>query len=159
MAVWESAAGGFSIDLGPGEWTPSVVVDDEQVYAVDFRPPETAFLLRVQRFRREIPVDDAEQFDAVVDGVLLGIEESLRPMKVLERKNTAQPARIRCDMVLRGKRLGIDIIERRRILATGPVPPGALFLLTAACPAERFLVHRREFERLFDSFRANEAAT
>lgn len=159
MAVWESAAGGFSIDLGEGEWTPSVAVDDEQVYAVDFRPEDSAFLLRVQRFRREIPVDDAEQFGAVVDGVLLGIEESLRPMKVLERKTTADAARIRCDLVLRGKRLDIDIIERRRILATGPVPPGALFLLTAASPAERFLVHRREFERLFDSFVAREGGT
>lgn len=151
-AAWESTEGGFRLDLGDEGWAAAVAVDDESFFAVDFHPPDGSFLLRVQRFRREIPVADLAQFEAVLEGVLIGIEESFNPMKLLERKVMVEGDGVRADLVLRGKRIDVDIIERRRLLATGPVPPGRIFLLTAACPAERFLVHRRDFERIFDSF-------
>ena len=153
---WKSADGGFDLLLGDEGWTSNLAVDDESFYAVDFHPPGGAFLLRVQRFRREFPVSNSNEFEAVIEGVLVGIEEGLRPMKVLERKVAQDGAAIRADFVIRGRRLGIDMMERRRLLATGAVPPGALFLLTAACPADEFLRHRREFEALFDSFHAEE---
>jgi hypothetical protein len=153
MAIpWESREGGFRLSFDEEGWTAAVAVDDESFYAMDFQPPDRAFLLRVQRFRREIPVADRHQFEAVIEGVLIGIEEGLRPMKLLERKVTVDRDATRADFVIRGKRLGIDMMERRRLIATGPVPPGSLFLLTAACPAEKFLVHRRTFEAMFDSF-------
>lgn len=153
MAIpWESREGGFRLSFDEEGWTASVAVDDESFYAMDFQPPDRGFLLRVQRFRREIPVADRSQFEAVIEGVLIGIEEGLRPMKLLERKVTVDRDATRADFVIRGKRLDIDMMERRRLLATGPVPPGALFLLTAACPAEKFLVYRRVFEAMFDSF-------
>lgn len=151
---WKSADGGFHLTLPESGWTSNLAVDDDSFYALDFHPPGAAYLLRVQRFRREFPVHDGFQFEAVIEGVLVGIEEGLRPMKVLERKVTVSGDAIRADFVIRGKRLGIDILERRRLLTTGTVPPGALFLLTAACPMDQFLVHRRSFEALFDSFGA-----
>jgi hypothetical protein len=155
---WTSDEGGFTVDLASEGFHATVVANDESFFAVEFAPPASEFLFRVQRFRRIVPVDDAAQFEAVIEGVLIGIEEGLRPMKVLERKVDLAENRARADFVLRGRRLEVDIIERRRLIADGPVPPGALFLLTAACPAERFLVHRREFEALFDSFRTSSSA-
>lgn len=155
---WKSAEGGFELLLGDEDWASTIAVDDESFFAVDFLPPGSGFLLRVQRFRREFPVSDAGQFEAVIEGVLVGIEEGLRPMKVLERKVTPEGKAIRADFVIRGKRLGIDMMERRRLVATGPVPPGALFLLTAACPADQFLRYRRDFEALFDSFRTEDGS-
>ena len=152
---WKSAEGGFNLTLDD-DWMSNIAVDDESFYAVDFHPPGGSYLIRVQRFRREFPIADASQFEAIIEGVLVGIEEGLRPMKILERKVATIGREIRADFVIRGRRLGIDMMERRRLVATGPVPPGGLFLLTSACPAEKFLVHRREFEALFDSFSAEE---
>ena len=61
---------------------------------------------------------------------------------------------IRTDFVLRGKQGANDVIQRRRLLAPGPVPPSPLFLITGSCPADRVLVHRRTFETVIDSFEA-----
>jgi hypothetical protein len=150
VTAWRSEEGGFQLEL-PEDSTVTVFEDSESFLAVSFAAGEWRAL--VQRFRAAPhEIGSAEEFDAVLDGVLLGLEEALRPMKVLERRREGRFPRLRADLVLRGRSSGSDVMQRRRLQLEGPVPPGALFLLTASVPADRFLVHRRLFEELFESF-------
>ena len=150
---FDSEMGQFAIEV-PDEWTNRVVEDDTGGFAVEFDPPGSPFRLLVRRFRTALRIRTEEEFEHVVEGTLMGLDEVLRPMKVLERKFEKLPgkAAFRADLVLRGKPGGVDVMQRRRLLQPGPVPPAALFLLTALCPAENFLMHRRTFEQLFDAF-------
>lgn len=144
--------GQFAIEL-PDDWTHRVVEDDSGGFAIELDPPGSPFRVLVRRFRTELRIKTEEEFEHVVEGTLLGLEEVLHPMKVLERKlEKTGKAAFRADLVLRGKPGGVDVMQRRRLLQPGPVPPASLFLLTALCPAENFLVHRRTFEQLFDAF-------
>ena len=144
--------GAFRLEM-PDDWTHRVVEDDSGGYAVEFDPPSGAFRLLVRRFRTTLKLETEEDFEHVIDGALLGLDEILRPMKVLERRveKTGRQA-FRADLVLRGKPGGIDTFQRRRLLQPGPVPPASLYMLTALCPAESFLVYRRTFESVFDAF-------
>lgn len=144
--------GQFEIEL-PDGWTHRVVEDDTGGYAVEFDPSGEHFRVLVRRFRTDLRIKTEEEFEHVLEGTLMGLEEVLRPMKVLERKlEKTGRAAFRADLVLRGKPGGVDVMQRRRLMQPGAVPPAALFLLTALCPAESFLVHRRVFEDVFDSF-------
>ena len=149
---WTSREGRFSIRLPKGSRI-DVFEDSENFYAVSVECGEWKGL--IQRFRSAPRMlKDAETFESILDGVLLGLEDAMRPMKVLERRvEGALPAPMRADLVLRGRQSGVDVLQRRRLIAPGPIPPAAMFLLTASCAAERFLVHRRAFEELFDGFR------
>ena len=151
-ARWTSKEGRFSIRLPKGSRI-DVFEDTENFYAVSVETDDWKGL--IQRFRsapREL--SRPEQFESALDGVLLGLEAALRPMKVLERRIEGElPGPMRADLVLRGRQQGADVLQRRRLIAPGPIPPAALFLLTGSCDAERFLVHRRAFEELFDGFR------
>lgn len=152
MAIFESEIGQFKIELPEG-WVHRVVEDDTGSYAVELDPDGGAFRLLIRRFRTELRIRTEEEFEHVLEGTLMGLEELLRPMKVLERKvEKLAKGAFRADLVLRGKPGGVDVMQRRRLLQPGPVPPAALFLLTALCPAEAFLVHRRTFETAFDTF-------
>lgn len=144
--------GQFKIEL-PDGWVHRIVEDDAGGYAVELDPSGAHFRVLVRRFRTELRLDSEEDFEHVLEGTLMGLEEVLRPMKVLERKveNVGRGA-FRADLVLRGKPGGVDVMQRRRLLQPAVVPPASLFLLTALCPAESFLVHRRVFETVFDSF-------
>lgn len=149
---FDSEMGQFAIVV-PDDWAHRVVEDDGGGFAVEFDPPGSPFRVLVRRFRTELRIKTEEEFEHVVEGTLMGLEEVLRPMKVLERKlEKTGRAAFRADLVLRGKPGGIDVMQRRRVLQPGQVPPASLFLLTALCPAESFLVHRRTFEELFDAF-------
>lgn len=137
----------------PRGWSHRVVEDDSGGYAVEFDPQGAHFLVMVRRFRTELRIKTEEEFEHVLEGTLLGLEEVLHPMKVLERKVTKTgKGAFRADLVLRGRPGGVDVMQRRRLLQPGAVPPASLFLLTALCPAESFLVHRRVFETVFDAF-------
>ena len=150
--TFESEMGQFKLELPEG-WTNRVVEDDAGGYAVEFDPPGGEFRLLVRRFRTDLRIQTEEEFEHVLEGTLLGLEEILRPMKVLERRvEKTGPTSFRAELVLRGKPGGIDTFQRRRLVQPGPVPPCALFLLTALCPAESFLKHRRTFESFFDAF-------
>ena len=151
VATFESEMGQFRLEI-PADWKHVVVEDDTGGFAVELQPPAEAFRVLVRRFRTGLTLRGEEDFERVVEGILLGLEEVLRPMKVLERKTVQEGKALRADLVLRGKPGGVDVLQRRRLLMPGPVPPAALFLLTALCPAEEILVHRRTFETLFDSF-------
>ena len=155
-ARWASKEERFSIRLPKGSRI-DVFEDSENFYAVSIESRDGDWKALVQRFRsmpRELKT--ADTFESILDGVLLGLADALRPMKVLERRIEGDlPGPIRAELVLRGRQSGVDVVQRRRLLAPGPIPPAALFLLTASCAAERFLVHRRAFEELFDGFRWN----
>ena len=144
--------GQFRIDLPEG-WTHRVVEDDAGGHAVEFDPAGAQFRVMIRRFRTELRLETEEEFEHVLEGTLMGLDEVLRPMKVLERKvEKIRKSSYRADLVLRGKPGGVDVMQRRRLIQPGKVPPASLFLLTALGPAESFLVHRRVFETVFDAF-------
>lgn len=150
--TFESEMGQFRLEL-PDGWTNRVVEDDAGGYAVEFDPAEGGFRILVRRFRTDLRIETEEEFEHVLEGTLLGLEEILRPMKVMERRvEKTGRSSFRADLVLRGKPGGIDTFQRRRLLQPGPVPPCGLFLLTALCPADSFLKYRRTFESFFDAF-------
>ncbi len=149
----EDRAGEFRLALPDGDWTPSVVDDSESFLAVAFDSPNRDLRLLVQRFRKpDLVLRSVGEFEQILDGVILGLEEALRPMKILERRVDPRVGAIVADLVLRGRPAGVDVMQRRRLIAPGPVPPAAVFLLTGSCAAERFLVHRRSIEEAFESF-------
>ena len=143
--------GQFRIEV-PDGWVHRIVEDDSGGHAVELDPSGAQFRVLVRRFRTELELQTEEQFEHVLEGTLMGLEEVLRPMKVLERKVEKIGKGYRADLVLRGKPGGVDVMQRRRLIQPGRVPPASLFLLTALCPAESFLVHRRVFETVFDAF-------
>lgn len=152
---YENQAGGFALMVPDGDWKALLYEDSEHNFAVSFESPEGESRLMVQRFRAaNLVVQTADEFEKVLAGVLMGLEDLLRPMRVLERKSEIVNGGIRTDFVLRGKQGANDVIQRRRLLAPGPVPPSPLFLITGSCPADRVLVHRRTFEAVIDSFEA-----
>ena len=152
LEPYVSTEGGFQV-LIPADWTYEETGEAEGFFAVRLTGPEDQCRLIVQRFKTEVRVTNQNEFEAVVEGVLLGLEESLGGVKVLERKFAPVGEKgLAMDLVLRGKSKGRDILQRRRLLAPGPVPPAGLFLITASCLADRFLVHRATFEKMIDGF-------
>lgn len=151
--TYETAEGGFRIDLPEPGWVNVVFSDSEGHFALSLDPPHHAFRVMIQRFhRRDWSIAGLEDFERLLDGVLLGLEDALRPMKVMERRIERLGKGAKADLVVLGCQAGEDVSQRRRLLMPAPVPPGPLFLLTASCPRERFLVHRREFDLLFEGF-------
>ena len=152
--IWshEGPLGTFRLALpGDKDWRVSIYENEEDVFAVGLLPAGDEWRLTVQVIRSEKwEVSSLEDLERVQDGVLLGLQDVLRPMKVLERKSAADARGVLADAVIRGRSSEGDVMQRRRILV--PHPPSPLFMLTASSPAERFLVHRRTFEQTFESF-------
>lgn len=154
MPLWshEGPVGSFRLQLpGDEEWRASVYEDEDDVFAVGLLPSNDEWRLTVQAISADKwQVHSLDDLDRVQEGVLLGLQDVMRPMKVLERKSLADARGLVSDVVLRGKAQEGDVIQRRRILV--PKIPTPVFMLTASAPSERFLVHRRTFEQVFDSF-------
>ncbi len=152
--IWshEGPVGTFRLELpGEKEWRASVYEDEDDVFAVGLLPANDEWRLTLQAIRAEKwEVHSVEDLDRVQDGVLLGLQDVMRPLKVLERKSARDARGLVSDVVLRGKSTEGDVMHRRRIVV--PKPPAPIFMLTASSPADRFLVHRRTFEEVFDSF-------
>src|SRR5207249_10833182 len=115
-APYQNAAGEFALEL-PADCRPELLEDSASSLAVSFDGPGWRML--VHRLRVRIPgVDDGAAFEAVLAGVMVGIEDSLRPVRVLERRVEGTCA----DLVLRGRVAGGDVMERGRpISAASPV--------------------------------------
>lgn len=150
--IYMSAEGGFQLPLPVG-WTATSSTDSDRFYAVRLVGDADDCQTVVQRFRTNLRVVERSEFDAVLEGVLLGIEESIGPLKVLEQKVTLVGSEgLAADLVLRGETSGSEVMQRRRLITHGPVPPKGLFLITCTCRADRFLVHRQTFEAMIEGF-------
>ena len=150
--IYLSEEGGFQLPLPIG-WTVTSSADSDRFYAVRLVGDEDDCQAVVQRFRTNLRVIERSEFDAVLEGVLLGIEESVGPLKILEQKVTLVGSEgLAADFVLRGQDAGSEVMQRRRLITHGPVPPRGLYLITCTCKADRFLVHRQTFEAMIEGF-------
>src|SRR5688572_8235273 len=114
--------GAFRLDLpGEKEWRASVYEDDDDVFAVGLLPANDEWRLTIQAIKSEKwEVHSLEDLERVQEGVLLGLADVMRPMKVLDRKSVADARGLVSDVVLRGHSTEGDVMQRRRIVVPAP---------------------------------------
>ena len=148
-----SKRGGFSVPLPEGSTNHQVLTDSAQFFAVRFSPPHGKTHIVIQRFRSQLTIENQEDFEAILEGVLLGIKEGVGSIRILEQKvQELEGGGWAADLVLRVHVKKEDTLQRRRLIAPGVVPPNSLFLISGVCSAEAFLVYRREFEEMIAGF-------